>query len=220
MRVVVAGGHGQIARLVLQGLAEAGHQAVGLIRNPDHAVDLLQLDAIPVLIDLEQVALDALAADLVGVDAVVFAAGAGPGSGPERKLTVDRDAAVLLADAAERAGVNRYLMVSALGADSFDPDSTDVFQIYLRAKSEADADLRRRDLDWTIIRPGGLTDDQPTGLVTLAEQTGPGSIPRADVAALVIEALLHRTAVRCQFEAISGETPINEALAAQAGAGQ
>ncbi|HEX8488299.1 MAG TPA: NAD(P)H-binding protein, partial [Propionibacteriaceae bacterium] len=163
MRVAIAGGHGQIALIVERLLSESGHEAVGIIRNPEHAADLLVAGGLPLVLDLENTDVDTLATDLDGVDAVVFAAGGGPSSGAARKLTVDRDAAILLADAAERRGIGRYVLISALAADDFEPDSDDVFQIYLRAKSEADADLRRRDLDWTIIRPGGLTNDPPQG---------------------------------------------------------
>ena len=213
MRVVIAGGHGAIARHVIEGLAGAGHEAVGLIRNPDHAADLVAIGGIPVVLDLETLDAETLATDIAGADAVLFAAGAGPGSGPERKLTVDRDGAVLLADAAERAGIRRYVMISAIATDDFDPDSDDVYQIYLRAKSEADADLRRRELDWTVVRPGGLTNDPGTGTVTVAEQTGRGQIPRADVAAVIIELLITGGGVRRQFELITGTTPVTEAVA-------
>ena len=212
MRVAVAGGHGQIALQILKQLAEQGHEGVGLIRNPDHAADLLVVGGIPAVVDLEQVDAATLAKDLEGVDAVVFAAGGGPNSGPERKLTIDRDGAIKLADAAEQAGVRRYVMISALATDDFDPESDDIFQIYLRAKSEADANVRERQLDWTIIRPGGLTDDEGTGKVKLAESTGRGSIPRADVAALVVSSLVEGHGVRAQFEAISGEDAIADAL--------
>jgi uncharacterized protein YbjT (DUF2867 family) len=212
MRVAIAGGHGQIALIIERLLSEAGHEAVGIIRNPEHAADLLVAGGLPLVLDLESTDVDTLATDLDGVDAVVFAAGGGPSSGAARKLTVDRDAAILLADAAERRGISRYVMISALATDDFEPDSEDVFQIYLKAKSEADADLRRRDLDWTVIRPGGLTNDPPTGTVQVAESTGPGTIPRADVAAVVVEALVNRRAVRQQFELISGDVPIGEAL--------
>lgn len=212
MRVAIAGGHGQIALIIQRLLSDGGHEAVGIIRNPDQAADLLVAGGIPLVLDLEHTDADTLAADLDGVDAVVFAAGGGPSSGAARKLTVDRDAAALLADAAERSGISRYVMISALAADDFDPDSEEVFQVYLRAKSEADADLRSRVLDWTVIRPGGLINDPPTGRVTAAESTGTGSIARADVAAVVVEALLHTRAVRRQFELISGEKEISEAL--------
>ena len=212
MRVAIAGGHGQIALILERLLSEAGHEAVGIIRNPEHAADLLVAGGLPLVLDLENTDVDTLATDLDGVDAVVFAAGGGPSSGAARKLTVDRDAAILLADAAERRGIGRYVLISALAADDFEPDSDDVFQIYLRAKSEADADLRRRDLDWTIIRPGGLTNDPPQGTVRVAESTGRGTIPRADVAAVVVEVLVNRRAVRRQFELVSGDVPIGEAL--------
>ena len=212
MRVAIAGGHGQIALIIERLLSEAGHEAVGIIRNPEHAGDLLVAGGLPLVLDLESIDVDTLATDLDGVDAVVFAAGGGPSSGAARKLTVDRDAAILLADAAERRGIGRYVLISALAADDFEPDSDDVFQIYLRAKSEADADLRRRDLDWTIIRPGGLTNDPPQGTVRVAESTGRGTIPRADVAAVVVEVLVNRRAVRRQFELVSGDVPIGEAL--------
>jgi uncharacterized protein YbjT (DUF2867 family) len=212
MRVAIAGGHGKIALQLERLLSEAGHEAVGIIRNPDQAADLLVVGGIPLVIDLEHTDVETVATDLVGVDAVVFAAGAGPGSGAERKWSVDRDAAILMADAAEHAGVRRYVLISARRADDYDPNSDEVFQIYLRAKSEADADLRERDLDWTIVRPGGLTDDPPTGKVTVADDTGDGTIPRADVAALVVETLVERLAIRRQFEVISGDQPIAEAL--------
>jgi uncharacterized protein YbjT (DUF2867 family) len=217
MRVVIAGGHGQIA-LALQGLlAEAGHESVGIIRNPDQASDLERIGSRALVLDLEHTDAKTLTAQLDGADAVVFAAGGGPNSGAARKLTVDRDAAILLAAAAQAAGVRRYLMVSALATDDYDPDSDDVFQIYLRAKSEADADLRARDLDWTVVRPGGLTNAPPTGLVRVAPSTGRGSVPRADVAAVLAHLLHSGAAVRTQFELIEGSTPIAEAIAGLVG---
>lgn len=212
MRVVIAGGHGQIALLTERLLADAGHQPVGLIRNQAQADDLVAAGAEPLVLDLEQSDAATVASALAGADAVLFAAGSGPGSGAARKLTVDRDGAVLLADAAERAGVRRYVMVSSMDADNHDPESDDIFQIYQRAKSEADADLRRRDLDWTVVRPGGLTDEEPTGRVRLAESTGRGTVPRADVAAVLVELVVHGLAVRQQFELVSGDEPLAEAL--------
>jgi len=212
VRIVIAGGHGQIALHLERLLAARGDSAVGLVRNPDHSADLQAAGATPVVVDLEQATVDQLAASLTGADAVVFAAGAGPGSGADRKDTVDRAAAALLADAAQAAGVRRYVMVSAMGADGYDPNSTEVFQVYLRAKAQADADLRGRDLDWTVVRPGGLTNSAPTGLVTVGESTGRGSVPRADVAAVLLAVLDHPATVGRQFELISGPTPISEAL--------
>jgi putative NADH-flavin reductase len=222
MKIAIAGGHGQIALLLERLIVDAGHEAVGIVRNPAHVRDVEETGARALVADLEQLSDDDLALRLRGVDAVVFAAGAGPGSGAERKLTVDRDAAVLVADAAERAGIDRYVMVSAIAADSYDPeaavvparDEAGVFQVYLRAKSEADADLRARSLRWTIVRPGGLLDTPPQGTVAVGASVPRASIPRADVAAVVMHALLDDLAVGVQFEVTSGNTPIPAALAA------
>src|SRR6478735_1471227 len=161
-RVVVAGGHGKIALILERLLADRGDSVSGFIRNPEHSADLEAAGAAVVVLDLEQASVDEVAAHLEAADAVVFAAGAGPGSGAERKQTVDRDAAILLADAAESAGVTRYVMVSAISADdrSLDPGYDPVFRAYIRAKSEADADVRARTgLATTIVRPGRLTDE-------------------------------------------------------------
>ena len=212
MRIAIAGGHGKIALLLQKKLSDSGHEAVGFIRNPEQAGDLLVAGGIPVVLDLEKVSVDTLAADLAGVDAVVFAAGAGPNSGNERKLTVDRDGAILLADAAVRAGIRRFVIISSMAADTFEPDSDESFQVYLRAKSEADSAVRQRDLDWTIIRPGTLSDDPGTGLVRLAENIGEGRIPRADVAELVYCSIVDGVGLHAQFEAISGDDPVAEAL--------
>lgn len=209
MRVVIAGGHGQIALLLEKLLSERGHEVAGLIRNPDHAADLEAAGAEALVVDLEQSSVDDVAAQLRGADAVVFAAGAGPGSGAARKETVDRDAAILLADAAVAAGVRRYLMVSAMGADSHTAEraSEPVFAAYLRAKAAADEAVRAvAALDTTIVRPGSLTNEPGTGRVHIAENTGRGSIPRADVAA-VLAAYLDKPGGQT-FELISGETPI------------
>jgi uncharacterized protein YbjT (DUF2867 family) len=215
MRVVIAGGHGKIALITSKLLSSRGDTVTGLIRNPDHETDVRAAGAEAAVLDLENTTVDALAAHLHGVDAVVFAAGAGPGSGVERKTTVDRDAAILLADAAGVAGVRRYLMVSAMGADTEPGDDVDeVFAAYLRAKRDADTAIRARDdLASTIVRPGGLTDDEGTGRVRVAESTGRGSIPRADVAAVLVALLDDEQTAGVTFEVIEGDTPIAEAVA-------
>lgn len=215
MRVVIAGGHGKIALILERLLSARGDEAVGLIRNPDQAADLEAAGAKAVVVDLEQASVTEVADAVRGADAVVFAAGAGPGSGADRKQTVDRDAAILLADAAEAAGVGRYVMVSALAADdrSLDKNYDEVFLAYMRAKSEADADVRARTgLRTTIVRPGGLTDQPGTGKVTIAESTGRGSIPREDVARVLLAVLHEPETAGRTFEVISGETPIEAAL--------
>ncbi len=209
MQVVIAGGHGKIALITERLLAARGDVAVGLIRNPDHAADLEAAGARPVVIDLEKASVDEVAAHLAGADAVVFAAGAGPGSGAARKQTVDRDAAILLADAAEAAGVRRYVMISAMGADvdTADDAADEVFVAYLRAKGAADDDIRSRAaLSATILRPGHLTDDEPAGTVTMAEHTGEGSIARADVAAVIVDVLDDPQTGGRTFELIAEKT--------------
>ena len=214
MRVVIAGGHGKIALRLERQLSRAGHRSVGLVRNAGHVPDLQATGAEAAVLDLERSAVDAVAEVVAGADAVVFAAGAGPGSGNARKDTVDRAAAALLADAAERAGVRRYLMVSSMGTDRADPDSDDVFQVYLRAKAAADADLRSRDLDWTIVQPGRLTDEDGTGKITLDPASEPREVPREDVAATLLAALEQPATIRRQFSILRGDTPIRDALAA------
>ncbi|MFC4854860.1 SDR family oxidoreductase [Actinophytocola glycyrrhizae] len=214
MRVVIAGGHGQIALRLTRLLAERGDTAVGIVRNPDHVGDVREAGGDAVVIDLERAAVDEVAGALTGADAVVFAAGAGPGSGVARKDTVDRAASVLFADAAESASVRRYLQVSAMGLDrAEDPSLDEVFAVYLRAKDAADQDVMARSgLDWTILRPGRLTNDPATGTVTLAEHVQPGAVTRDDVAAVLV-ALLDRpdTAGRV-YELVGGDTPIAAAL--------
>jgi nucleoside-diphosphate-sugar epimerase len=222
MKIAIAGGHGQIALILERLISDAGHDAVGIVRNPAHVRDVEETGATALVLDLEQIGDDDLALHLRGVDAVVFAAGGGPNSGAERKLTVDRDGAILLADAAERAGIERYVMVSAMAADTYDPEEAvvpakndaAVFQVYLRAKAEADANLRARSLRWTIVRPGALLDTPPQGTIAIGTTVPRGSIPRADVAAVVLHALLDDLAVGRQFEITSGNTPIPAALAA------
>lgn len=215
MRVIIAGGHGNIARILERMLTQRGDSVAGIIRNPAHSGDLEQDGVEPVLLDMEAASAEDVAAHLDGADAVVFAAGAGPGSGAIRKETVDRAAAVLLADAAEAAGVRRYVMISAIGADAEAPDEAGnpVFVAYLRAKGAADDDVRSRDgLDATIVRPGLLTDDPGTGTVTVAEETGHGRIPREDVAAVLLAVLDTPGTAGRTFEVVSGDTPIREAV--------
>ena len=215
MIVVIAGGHGQIALHLERFLADAGHEPVGLVRNPDHLADLAKQGARGEVVDLEKATVDQLAAAVAGADAVVFAAGAGPGSGADRKETVDRAAAALLADAAEQAGVTRYLMVSAMGTERADPDSDDVFQVYLRAKGAADDDLRARTaLEWTVVRPGRLTDDEPTGRVALGERLDRGSVTRRDVAAVLAELLVTGAGRGRTVDLVSGKVPVEQAVAA------
>ncbi|MCX5142212.1 SDR family oxidoreductase [Streptomyces sp. NBC_00338] len=209
MRIVIAGGHGQIALRLERLLAARGDEAVGVIRNPQQSEDLRAVGAEPVVLDLESATVEEAAEVLRGADAAVFAAGAGPDSGTGRKDTVDRGAAVLFADAAERAGVRRYLVVSSMGADP-DHAGDEVFDVYLRAKGAADAYVRSRTaLDWTILRPGMLTNDAGTGEVLLAASTGRGPVPRDDVAATLLELLDTPATAGLTLELISGNVPVS-----------
>ncbi|MEE1735671.1 SDR family oxidoreductase [Streptomyces sp. BE147] len=217
MRIVIAGGHGQIALRLERLLAARGDEAAGVIRNPQQSEDLRAAGAEPVVLDLESASVEEAAEALRGADAAVFAAGAGPNSGSERKNTVDRGAAVLFADAAERAGVRRYIVVSSMGADPEHPGD-EVFDVYLRAKGAADADVRSRDaLDWTILRPGMLTNDAGTGQVLLAASTGRGPVPRDDVAATLLELLDTPATAGLTLELIAGSVPVTVAVKHVAG---
>jgi nucleoside-diphosphate-sugar epimerase len=213
--VAIAGGHGKIAMLLGRALAERGDTARGLIRNPDQEGDLRAAGIEPVLCDLESGG--DVAAAVRGADAVVFAAGAGPGSGAERKSTMDLGGALKLIEAAKAEGISRYLMVSAMGAEDVPAAGTDggdeVFSVYLRAKADADAALRASGLDYTVVRPGGLTDDPGTGLVTIAERLDRGQVPRADVAAVLVACLDTASTIGQSFDLLAGTTPIPDALA-------
>ncbi len=210
MDVVIAGGHGKIALRLERLLSARGDRVRGLVRSPEHAADLQAAGAEAVLVDLE--AADDLTPYVAGADAVVFAAGAGPGSGPERKRTVDLGAAVKLAD----AGVKRYVMVSSIGVH--DPAAGgEQMRPYLEAKAAADAALAERDLDFTVVRPGSLTDDPGTGRVDLSTELGRrGPIPRDDVAAVLLAVLDDPETIGLTFEAFAGDQPVEVAVRALA----
>jgi uncharacterized protein YbjT (DUF2867 family) len=212
MDILVAGGHGKIALRLLKLLAAQGHTARGLIRDPAQAADLTAVGATPVIGDLEND--ESLSAYAKGADALVFAAGAGPGSGDRRKRTVDLGGAAKLVDAALKLGIRRYVMVSSIGAQ--DPASGgESMQVYLQAKAEADRYLVGSGLDYTIVRPGGLTDEPGTGRVKVSTELGNrDQIPRDDVAAVLLAVLESPNTIGSTFELFTGDTPIAEAVAA------
>ena len=216
MDVVVAGGHGQVARLLTRRLSAAGHRVRGLVRNPDHVDDIAADGGEGVLCDLETVEPSQVTEAVRGADALVFAAGAGPGSGPGRKETLDFLGALRCIDACRQSGVTRFVMISAMGTDD-PPDDNEVFSVYLRAKARADRALMDSTLDWTIVRPGRLTDDEPTGLVELARHVDRGDIPRADVAHVLDVALHDDTTIGAVFEVVSGDTEVEAALKSYVG---
>jgi nucleoside-diphosphate-sugar epimerase len=214
MRIAIAGGHGKIALRLTRLLKARGDEVISLIRNADHADDVRASGGQPVACDLEHGTVAEVTDAIRGAEAAVFAAGAGPGSGPERKLTVDRDGAIKLLAAAVAAGTPRYLIISSVGAEN-PPDDDDGFSVYLRAKAQADAAVRASDREWTIVRPGALTDDPGTGRVRISTDPFRGEIPRDDVAA-VLEALLSDppVAVGRIMYVNSGDDAIDQALAA------
>ncbi len=212
MDIVIAGGHGQIALRLERLLAAAGHRVRGLIRNPDHAGDLHDAGAEAVVADLEELDIDGLADLIGGADAIVFAAGAGPGSGPQRKWTLDYAGAVKLIEVARRNSIARYVIVSSVGADP-EADDDGGFGTYLRAKGQADKDLIESGLDYTVIRPGPLTDDPGTGAITIGPAIDTGPIPRDDVAATLAGVLETPATSGLVLDLRGGGLPIAQALA-------
>ena len=211
MNVVIVGGHGKIALRLEKLLAERGDSPRGIIRKTEQAKDLEEIGAEPIVLDIENV--DDISDALAGADAVVFAAGAGPGSGPARKRTVDYGGAVKLADACKSQEISRYVMVSSIGSNR--PDSwSDQMRPYQEAKHEADEYLVASGLDYTILRPGGLTDDPGTGSVELGERVDYGQVSRDDVAAVIAECLTADNTIGKAFDVLSGDTPIADAVRA------
>ena len=212
MDLVIAGGHGKIGLRLGRLLAERGDRARGLIRNPEHEDELTEAGVEPVVCDLEDGACNPVAA-IEGADAVVFAAGAGSGSGADRKWTLDYAGAAKLIVAARARAIRRYVIVSAMGAAS-PPAGDEVFAVYLRAKARADEELRQSRLDWTVVRPGGLTDEPGTGRIQAAERLPRGSISRDDVAATLLAVLDEPGTIGATFDLVAGDVPIRDAVAA------
>lgn len=212
MRIAIAGAHGQIARRLTQLLTAEGEEVIGLIRDPDQSGDIRDDGGEPAVVDLESAGVDEVASAIDGCDAAVFAAGSGPGAGAGRKASMDRDGAILLVRACEQAGVGRFVMISSMGADD-PPEGDEGFPVYLQAKAAADDALRESSLRWTIVRPGKLTDDDPTGQVRVGESVGRGEIPRADVAAVLAALLTGDLAAGRVVEVVAGDDPVAEALA-------
>src|SRR5688572_131311 len=206
MRVAIAGGHAQI-------LSQRGDEVVALIRNPDHAGDVRQAGAEPAVVDLEHASEDDVAQAIASADAVVFAAGAGPGSGPARKETMDYGGAVKLIAAAKQAGVGRYVIVSSMGADP-DLPGDDTFSVYQRAKGRADDAVRVSGLDATVVRPGSLTNDPGTGRIHLGERVPRGQVTRDDVAAVLAAVIESPNTIGRTVDLIGGDTPVAEAVKA------
>jgi uncharacterized protein YbjT (DUF2867 family) len=215
MNIAIAGAHGQVARLLIPKLTADGHTVVGLVRNPDHVAELESLGATGVVCDLESATPETIAAAIAGTDAAIFTAGAGAGSSAARKLTVDRDGAIKLLDAAARANAHRYVIVSSVGAENPPPaDDEQVFSVYLRAKAEADAAVQASASNWTILRPGRLTDEPATGHVRLDVTPVRGEVSRGDVATVIAAVVDDPRTEAKIFYVNGGEQTIRAALEA------
>ena len=211
VNVVIVGGHGKIAMRLEKILAERGDSPRGIVRKTEQADDLEKIGAEPIVLDIENV--DDIDDAFAGADAVVFAAGAGPGSGPARKLTVDYGGAVKSVQAAIAKEIRRFVIVSSINADHPERWSEEM-KPYFEAKADADKFVAESGLDYTIVRPGGLTDDPGTGKVEIAEDLGSGTVPRDDVALVLAEVLRADNTIGKAFDLLSGETPVAEAIAA------
>jgi uncharacterized protein YbjT (DUF2867 family) len=213
VRVAVVGGHGQIARHLHPLLREAGHEPVALVRSAEQGPAVQALGAQVRLLDIEAAPVDGVARAVEGCDAVVFSAGAGPDGRVDRKRTVDFEGSIKAMEAARRLGVRRFVQVSAIGVDEpLPPDTGPVWRAYVQAKRDADAALRESGLDWTIIRPGRLTDEPATGLVDLGVHVAPAEVPRADVALVLAAVLDEPRSVHRQWNLVAGDTPVGQAL--------
>ncbi|WP_026820146.1 SDR family oxidoreductase [Arthrobacter castelli] len=212
-KIAIIGGHGKIAMSLTRQLAARGDEVLSVFRNPDHGQDVLEAGGTPLVFDVETSDAESLAENLDGFDAVVFAAGGGPESGVERKKTVDHGGSVLSAKAAAKAGVSRFVQVSAISVDEPVPaDAGEQWAAYVEAKRSADEELKKTSLDWTILRPGGLTNDSGTGSIQLAEKLERGQVPREDVAATIIAVLDEPGSAGKVWELVGGDTPIAEAV--------
>jgi uncharacterized protein YbjT (DUF2867 family) len=211
-RVAIIGAHGKVAQQLMRVLYDLGDDFVGVVRSDEHAEDVYRLGGEGVLLDIEASGAEELAAAIEGCEAVVFSAGAGAGSGIERKRTVDYGGSVKAQEAAQRAGIRRFVQVSAWGVDAPLDDADPVWRAYVEAKRDADAVLRDSGLEWTILRPGGLTTEEGTGRVTLADSVPRGSIAREDVARLIALCLHEPATIGRQWEVVAGDTPLEEAV--------
>jgi nucleoside-diphosphate-sugar epimerase len=217
-QVAIVGGHGQVARQLHPLLLEAGRQPVGLVRSDDQRATLEAMGAQARLLNIERADGEAFGQAFAGCDAVVFSAGGGPDGNIERKRTVDLEGALKSIEGARAAGITRFVMVSAIDVDKPVPDDApDVWKAYVAAKRDADEAVRRSGLDWTILRPGRLTDDAGTGLVALGEDVARAEIPRQDVAAVIAAVLDDDRTIGHQWNLVGGQVPVAEAIAAATG---
>lgn len=211
-RIIVLGGTGRTGRQLIEQLTAQGDSVVAVFRNPAKRDEIAAMGAEPFIADLAQAQVADLAKAMVGGDAVIFAAGTRENE--DNVDQIDRDGAIKSAQAAEQAGIARFIQISAIGARTGFPDGLDDKMLaYYRAKRAGDEYVMSTGLDWTIIEPGELTEDSGSRRINAAEAIGAfGQIARADVAATAIAALNEPATIRRAFEIVSGDTPIAEAL--------
>lgn len=213
MRVAIVGGHGRIARLLHPMLVAAGHTPVALVRSEAYREALVSVGAEVALLDIERDDAASFGRAFAGCDAVVFAAGGGPDGNKERKRTVDLEGSLKSIDGVRRAGIRRFVQVSAIDVDRpVAADAGEVWQAYVEAKRDADVALRASDLDWTILRPGLLTDEPAAGLVALGPDVARAAVPRADVAAVLAAVLDEPASIGHQWNLVSGDVPVTQAV--------
>lgn len=216
-RIAVVGGHGQVARHLLVELRRSEHTPVALVRNEAYRAELESRGALVRLLDIERQDADAFGAAFDGCHAVVFAAGGGPDGNIERKRTVDLEGSLKSIEGARRAGIERFVQVSAINVDApVAADASAVWRAYVEAKRDADAALRESGLAWTILRPGRLTDEPATGRIALGPSLQRGDVPRADVAAVIAAVVDQAGTVGKQWDVVSGDAPVADAVRAEA----
>lgn len=211
-KVFIVGGAGKVARLLVERLSQRGHQALALYRNPDQTIELESLGATPVLGSLLELDVDGLSRLMVGSDAVVFSAGAGGKGGAQMTNAVDGHGLELAVAAAQRAGVKRFLLVSAFPEASRGKQVSETFENYMRVKKLADVHLAQSDLDWVILRPGTLLDASGSGKVHLGLAIPYGEVSRDDVAATLVEIIERPSVSRVILELTQGQTPVADAV--------
>lgn len=213
-RIVIIGGHGKIALLAAPLLVADGHEVISVIRNPAQADDVAATGATPLVLSVEDAGTEELAQAFAGADAVVWSAGAGGKGGPERTDAVDRAAAIRTMEAAEAAGVRRYIMVSFITAYGEVADDHPL-RAYAIAKIAADRHLQTTDLDWTILGPGLLTQDEPTGAITVGRVDADTGAPtsRGNVARVIAAVLGEPASIGRVIPFRDGGTPIAQAVA-------
>ena len=216
-RTVIIGGHGKVALLTAPLLVAAGHDVVSVIRDPAQAGDVAATGATPLVLSVEDAGVGELARALAGADAVVWSAGAGGKGGPQRTDAVDRAAAIRSMEAAAAAGVRRYVMVSFLTAYGEVP-ADHPLRAYAIAKIAADRHLQSTDLDWTILGPGRLTLDAPTGAITVGRleagaPTSEALTSRGNVARVIAAVLAEPASIGRVIPFRDGDTPIAQAVA-------